>query len=66
MKAHSDVGVGEVSPAEEIDEPVEAGQFTSCLFLTLHHGAGVGAEKIVYGGHHAQTWGGKIQIRLRP
>lgn len=68
VKPHGDVGAGEVSPAEEVDEPVEAGQFTSRLFLALHHGAGLGGEKIVYGGHHSQTCGGKItasEFKLR-
>lgn len=57
IASHSDVSVGEVSPAEQIHQAVEAGQFTSRLFLTLNHGAGLGAEEIVYGGHHAQAWG---------
>lgn len=45
----------EVSPTEQVHESVEAGQFTTDLFLSLHHRITLHTKHVVYWSHHSQT-----------
>lgn len=52
---YCDVGVGEVRPAEQVYQSVEAGQFTAQQLLSLHHRCGLHAIQVVDGSYHPQT-----------
>lgn len=54
--SYCDVGVGEVCPAEQIHQPVEAGQFTARQLLAFHHGGGFHAVQVIDGRDRAQTY----------
>ncbi len=54
--SYCDVGVGEVGPAEQVHQSVEAGQFTARQLLAFHHRGGFHSVHVVDGSDHPQTW----------
>ena len=48
---HGGVGAGEAGPAEQVHQPVEAGQLTAALLLSLHEGLGLGGVEVVHRRH---------------
>ena len=53
--SYCDVGVGEMGPAEQVHQSVEAGQFTASQLLAFHHGGGFHSVHVVDGSDHPQT-----------
>lgn len=53
--SYCDVGVGEVCPAEQVHQSVEAGQFTTCQLLAFHHRGGFHSIQVVDGSDHPQA-----------
>lgn len=53
--SYCDEGIGKVSPAEQVNESVEAGQFTAVQLLSFHHGGGFCPVHVVDGSDHPQT-----------
>ena len=53
--SYCDVGVGEVRPAEQVDQSVEAGQFTARQLLAFHHRAGFHSVHVIDGSDHPHT-----------
>lgn len=53
--SYCDVGVGEVGPAEQVHQSVEAGQFTARQLLSFHHRGGFHSIHVIDGSHHPQT-----------
>lgn len=49
---HGETGVADLSPAEEVEEAMDAGQLTAHQPLTLRQGAGLAAVQVVDGRHH--------------
>ena len=63
VRTHGGVGAGEAGPAEQVHQPVEAGQLTAALLLSLHEGRGLGGVEVVHRRHRADACAGTfIQI----
>lgn len=55
QSSYCDVGIGEVGPAEQVHQSVEAGQFTACQLLSFHHRGGFHSIHVVDRSDHPQT-----------
>lgn len=51
-RTHRIVGACKTSPAEEVNEPVEAGQSAATLFLPFGKGRGLDTEQVIDRSHH--------------
>lgn len=53
---HSYVGVGKFGPAEDVNEPVEAGQLAAGVLFPLGEGRSLDAVQVVDWSHHPTAW----------
>lgn len=53
--SYRDVRVAKVGPAEQVDQPVEAGQLAACQLFSLHHGGVFCSVHVIDGTDHPQT-----------
>lgn len=49
---YGETGVADLSPTEEVEEAMDAGQLTAHQPLPLHHAPGLPAVEVIDGGHH--------------
>lgn len=54
-KSYSDIGAGKMGPVKQVNQSVEAGQFTACQLLSFHHGARFHVVQVINGCDHPQT-----------
>lgn len=50
--AYGEAGAADLSPAEEVEQAVDAGQLAAHQSLAFHQGGGVTAVQVVDGRHH--------------
>lgn len=65
VNTHGDVGTGETSPAEKVNEPVEAGQLAAARLLAFGKGWRFGGVQVIDGGHHSQACNGATHHPVR-
>lgn len=54
---YGETGVADLSPTEEVEEAMDAGQLTAHQPFALHHATRLPAVKVIDGGHHHHVCG---------